>query len=71
MSAALDLYKCIALVPSSFAVSGVAGCKHSLQNNAIALSEAACGIKKSELQNSDFWCRWPDSNRHGIATGGF
>ena len=17
------------------------------------------------------WCRWPDSNRHGIATGGF
>ena len=18
-----------------------------------------------------FWCRWPDSNRHGIATGGF
>ncbi len=27
--------------------------------------------KLFEKQSFFTWCRWPDSNRHGIATGGF
>ncbi len=28
------------------------------------------GIMRGARQRSN-WCRWPDSNRHGIATNGF
>ena len=27
--------------------------------------------KDTLLACLSFWCRWPDSNRHGVATGGF
>ena len=31
------------------------------------------GIKIRQPKRLSYflWCRWPDSNRHGIATGGF
>ena len=34
-------------------------------------------IEKSSVQNGQIryehsiWCRWPDSNRHAVASGGF
>ena len=27
--------------------------------------------KSTDKVDAFFWCRWPDSNRHGVATGGF
>ena len=37
------------------------------------LPRAIGGIKKRQPKRLSYflWCRWPDSNRHGIATGGF
>ena len=37
----------------------------------LAGDRAACKKTDPVWRGLFFWCRWPDSNRHGIATGGF
>ena len=27
--------------------------------------------RSTPVRGASFWCRWPGSNRHGVATGGF
>ena len=42
------------------------------QNFVLGSVRLTDGIKKDNRDGCLFlWCRWPDSNRHGIATGGF
>ena len=38
----------------------------------IIICQRQTSLKKAlTIASAFFWCRWPESNRHGIATGGF